>query len=166
MSRPERTPVAADLFTYCTREKIDTWHVVRNHNAQGIVERVICKSCGSEHRYKVPVQSESKRSLTSSTSIVRRSSASLSSSAPKAKSSSSSNVLSETWFSKIKAWGEREVKKYNPTVSLDAGEVVEHISFGKGCVEKLRDNKADILFKDGLKTLPCKKKSSSLLSID
>jgi hypothetical protein len=155
--RPERTPVAADIYTYCTREKTETWHVVRNHNAMGVVDRVICKSCGSDHKYKMPESAKPANLARAGSTVIRRSSSGSSATGSTAKPAG--GVLSDTWFNKVKAWGEKPLKKYSPDESYAAGEMVEHIAFGKGAVERVRENKAEILFRDGLKTLPCKKKA-------
>ena len=48
----DRTPVARDLVTRCTRCKLELSHVVIFHNQEGIVEKVKCKTCGSEHKYR------------------------------------------------------------------------------------------------------------------
>ncbi|NCN27073.1 hypothetical protein GW915_05805 [bacterium] len=150
MQNPDKTPVAADLYTLCTREKIETWHVVRNHNAQGIVDRVICKSCGSEHKYrptKKIVASSSTRS-----SVIRRSPAT-------EKNAAFSPALRDTWFSQIKAWGvDKEAIVYDPKSSFEEGQVIKHQSFGKGAIQKIRGTKMDVLFEEGIKTLPTKKK--------
>ncbi len=156
-SAPERTRVAGDVFTYCTREKIETWHVVRNHNAQGIVDRVICKSCSSEHKFKMP--EKAKAVLSTGARVIRKSP-----SGALPVSSNKTSVMGDHWFSKVKAWGEKPIRKYQPTESYEINEIIEHPSFSKGVVEKLRDNKMEVLFREGLKVLPCKKKSLGLFN--
>ncbi|OQY44964.1 MAG: hypothetical protein B6240_09475, partial [Desulfobacteraceae bacterium 4572_87] len=47
----DRTPVAQILETQCTKCKLPLTHTVVLHNAEGIVERVQCRTCGSEHKY-------------------------------------------------------------------------------------------------------------------
>jgi hypothetical protein len=141
-THPDKTPVAADLFTYCTKEKTETWHVVRNHDAKGIVERVICKSCGSEHRYK-----KAESTLSSSRVVVKRAP----SSSPK-----STEDAQASWFRGIKKWGDRAPLSFDPAQSFSVGDVVEHAVFGKGVVQTRRENKVDVLFNSGTKTLPSK----------
>lgn len=149
---PDRTPVAQDVFTYCTREKTETWHVVRNHDAKGIVERVVCKACGSEHRYRRATVAATTKSGPTRTLVRSASGATRSSGV----SAASSQALDETWFQGIKKWGEKPVKTFDPTVHFTNGEVFEHTVFGKGVVQSRRENKIDVLFKSGLKTLPSK----------
>ena len=47
----DRTPVAQILETKCTKCKLLLTHTVVLHNSKGIVERVQCRTCGSEHKY-------------------------------------------------------------------------------------------------------------------
>lgn len=149
-TNPDRTPVAQDVFTWCTKEKAETWHVVRNHNAKGTVERVVCKACGSEHKYR----SKTVAALTSPSSsrVIIRSSGGAKA-APAAPVQSSA-MLEETWFKAIKKWGEKPVRAFDPGTSFAVGEVFDHTVFGKGAVQTRRENKIDVLFKIGLKTLP------------
>lgn len=162
---PDKTPVAQDVFTYCTREKIDTWHVVRNHNAAGVVDRVVCKSCGSEHKYRLST-AQTKLTVSGSRSIVKRTAqGSLINigGSPTATSSKRSAAVTakvadmeDQWFMAIKEWGDKPVLSYSPDSSYSKGEVLNHPHFGKGAVQNRRENKVDVLFKAGLKTLPSK----------
>jgi len=47
----DRTPVAQNVITMCTRCERELNHVVVAHDATGIVETVKCNTCGSEHKY-------------------------------------------------------------------------------------------------------------------
>lgn len=159
MSNPDRTPVAQDVFTWCTREKTDTWHVVRNHNAQGIVERVVCKACGSEHKYR-RAKAELPMKSSGSRVIVRGAGGAARPSSPSRGGTnsgiSSSAAMEETWFAGIKKWGDKAPKPFDPGQRFDSGEVLDHAVFGKGVVQARRENRIDVLFKTGLKTLPSK----------
>ena len=48
----DRTPVAQNVVTMCTKCKMLLDHVVVFHNAEGIVDRVKCRTCGTEHKYR------------------------------------------------------------------------------------------------------------------
>jgi hypothetical protein len=159
----DRIPVAQDVFTYCTREKIETWHVVRNHNAQGTVDRVVCKSCKSEHNF-IRSKTSSLNTARSTSSgpartIIRSSSGTSSSGGSRAAAAAASAAATaanqeESWFSGIKKWGDKAPKAYAPTTHFLIGDVVEHSVFGKGVVHVRRENKVEVLFKSGPKTLP------------
>jgi len=143
---PDKTPVAKDIFTYCTREKIETWHIVRNHGASGIVDRVICKACGSDHKYRKKMAAAAP-AKSGSRAIVRSAGSPVS-------STSSSEALSASWFSGIKKWGSKPVPEYAASQLFQLGEVFTHPTFGKGVVQGRRDgNKIDVLFQDQIRVL-------------
>ncbi|MBS1984063.1 MAG: hypothetical protein JST16_07810 [Bdellovibrionales bacterium] len=146
---PDRTPVAQDIFTWCTKEKTETWHVVRNQGKDGIVDRVVCKACGSEHKYRRAAKTVTLTRAPGRNVIVRN---------PQAASGGiSSDAIETTWFAGVKKWGTKPVNNFDPGISFSVGEVVEHAVFGKGVVQTRRENKIDVLFKDGIKTLPSKR---------
>jgi hypothetical protein len=147
----DRTPVAKDIFTYCTKEKIDTWHVVMHHDSKGIVDRVMCKACRSEHKYKK--KTAAKAAPTSRSTLVRK----VVSPAERSKVMSQGS-FEEDWFKGVKSWGQKEVHKYDPKRHFALKEVLNHEVFGKGVVKGRRENKIDVLFQNGLKVLPSPRK--------
>ncbi len=143
----DKTAVAKELFTYCTKEKIDTWHVVMNHDARGFVDKVLCKACKSEHKYRktsVAAASPTKKSATVKKVV---------SPADRAKVVNSGSFEAD-WFKGIKVWGEKEVEGYDPKKHFALNHVLKHEVFGKGIVKSRRENKIDVLFQTGLKVLP------------
>jgi len=157
---PDKTPVAQDVFTYCTKEKIDTWHVVMAHTASGVVDRVKCKACTSEHKYKSKKPLLAKKSASTSSSLLRKiGQTQFSSATRKSASVSEAAALSDIWFKGIKKWGEKAVISYSPETTFSVGEVCTHSTFGKGVVQGRRENRVDVLFEAGLKTLPSKSKT-------
>lgn len=146
ITNPDKTPVAGDVFTFCTKEKIETWHVVRNHTPSGIVDRVVCKACKSEHKYKSKIAAAA--ALSSRKLVKKAGGTLLSNTKPKVKSPE------EVWFAAIKKWGEKPVESFDSARHLAVGEVFSHPSFGKGVVQARRENKIDVVFTNGLqKTL-------------
>ena len=153
-TNPDRTAVAQDIFTYCTKEKIDTFHVVMNHNAAGIVDRVKCKACGSEHKYKkAPVPKTPASARTNAGVLLRKPG---SDGRGPAAAAATSEALTESWLGGLKKWGNKEVRSFDPALYFKVGEVFEHGTFGKGVVQARRENKIDVLFREGIKTLPSK----------
>jgi|GEM_PF-305421 len=156
----DKTPVAHDIWCYSPKEKAFTWHVVMNHDAQGYVDRVQCKVSGYPHKYKR--QSKSASPASSTRKVIRRDSSGNVVGAPSTRAKTaameSSLTLEQNWFDGIKAWGEKPVVIYAPDKFFDKGDVCEHAAFGKGVVQVRRDNKVDVLFKVGLKTLPTARK--------
>lgn len=153
----DRTPVAQDIWCFSSKEKAFTWHVVLNHDAQGYVDRVQCKVSKSIHKYKRQNKSSGLAS-SSDRKVIRRDSSGAVVKAPSAKAiaakAETSASLEQTWFEGIKNWGDKPVLTYSPDKFFDKNYVLEHAVFGKGVVQHRRDNKVDVLFKVGLKTLP------------
>ena len=56
----DRTPVAKDIITDCSRCKLELNHIVVRHNKEGIVDRVKCHTCGFEHKYKTVAKKKAK----------------------------------------------------------------------------------------------------------
>ncbi len=151
----DKAPVAADIFTYCTREKVETWHVVRNHGADGIVDKVICKACGSEHKYRrsaAPKGTSKKAPLTGRMLFLKGPGKK-----PALSAAANSEALMEAWLRSLKKWGDKPLRAFSPDQNFAQGEVLTHSAFGKGVVQVWRENKIDVLFESGIKTLPSKK---------
>lgn len=148
----DRTPVAQDIWCWSPKEKAFTWHVVVNHNAEGFVDRVQCKVSKVIHKYKRLAKAAVAKNKVASRSITRRTTGK-----PTAIAKDtvlSAGALEEVWFAGVKKWGEKPPRPYSPKVSFDGGDVLDHVAFGKGVVQKRRDNKVDVLFRTGIKVLP------------
>lgn len=137
----DRTPVAQDILCFNSKEGCDTWHVVVNHDSNGYVDRVQCKMTGVIRKYKRKNPAPRKVVSRGASAFVRK------------KPSAPSLVLEEEWFNGVKAWGDKVVRDYAADKSFEKGEVFSHPNFGKGVVQNRRDNKIDVLFKVGIKTL-------------
>lgn len=150
----DRTPVAKDIWCYSPREKAFTWHVVVNHDANGYVDRVQCKVSGSTHKYK----RQNAPAKTGARKVIRRSAGKTTGSTrAAAQAQEDAASLEQTWFDGVKAWGDKVVAEFDPKKFFDVGDVFTHKIFGKGVVQKRRDNKVDVLFRNEIKTLPSKK---------
>lgn len=136
----DRTPVAKDIWCYSTKEKTFTWHVVVNHDENGFVDRVQCKVSKTIHKYR----RQNKPVSTTLKKVVRKSSSSKA--APKLD-------FEELWYRGIRNWSTKVIKSYSPQTPLQNGDVFNHPNFGKGVVHARRDNKIDVLFKEGPKVL-------------
>ena len=47
----DKTPVAQNVVTKCAKCKVLIDHVIISQNAEGVIEKVKCLTCGSEHKY-------------------------------------------------------------------------------------------------------------------
>lgn len=136
----DRTPVAQDLVTGCTRCKIDTSHVVVFHNQEGFVERVKCKTCGSEHRYRP------EKKVAPAGTIENR----------------KRRVIKKEDYSKefdrlADKLSGKEPVTYNMSGSFKTDEVISHRTFGMGIVKSVSYQKMEVAFREGLRILACDK---------
>lgn len=159
----DRTPVAQDIWCWSPKEKAFTWHVVVNHDAQGFVDRVQCKVSKTIHKYKRLAKPAATKSKVATRSITRSVKAGASGAVSK-DAPMTSAALEDVWFRGLKKWGEKPALRYNPKGFFDSSDVVEHPTFGKGVVQKRRDNRIDVLFRDGVKVLPSAKSAETSVS--
>ena len=134
----DRTPIAKDIITICSRCKLELNHIVVRHNTEGVVDRVKCHTCGFEHKYK-PVKKKA------ATTRKRKS--------PVRKKSPEKEY--ETLMEKN--MGVVPVP-YSMKASFSQGEIIDHKTFGKGIITGTSHERIDVLFQNGVKTLAADKK--------
>ncbi len=134
----DRTPVAKDIITVCSRCKLELNHIVVRHNAEGIVDRVKCHTCGFEHKYK-PVKKTAEGTKKRKSPVRKKS------------PEKEYEALMEKSRDKVPV-------SYNMTASFSEGDVIDHTKFGKGIVLETSYERVGVLFQDGVKTLAANKK--------
>lgn len=134
----DRTPVARELVTRCTRCKIETMHVVVVHNQEGIVDRVKCKTCGSEHKYR-----PDKKTAPAKTSVNK-----------KRRVTKKEDYVKE--FERLaERFREKESVPYSMSGSYKTDDVIVHKTFGIGIVKSVSFQKMEVLFSEGPRILAC-----------
>jgi hypothetical protein len=134
----DRTPVAQDLVTRCARCDLELSHVVVVHNLEGIVDRVKCKTCGSEHKYhpdkkKAPAKTLKKKKLT----------------VPKKKD------FSKEFEKLAEKFKEKKSIAYSMSGSFKPDDVIDHKTFGMGIVTSVSYQKMEVAFSEGPRILAC-----------
>jgi len=125
----DRTPVAQDVATMCTKCKMELSHIVIAHNIEGFVERVKCHTCGSEHKYR-----RTKKAAAARNGAKRVT-------AKKADPGKDFQILSERLIDKTPI-------PYNMAESYSNDDVIMHNVFGKGIVVHTSAQKMDVIFAD------------------
>ena len=128
-----------DLDAPCGRCKGETLHRILSIT-DGIPEKLICVSCKSVHKFraeKPPKPEASQRAPRMATA-----------SAPKP-------VASPNRFQELMIAEQAGAKAlpYSPSTKWDEGLWMDHPSFGLGRVQRKAGRKAEVLFREGLKTL-------------
>ena len=134
----------------------------------GEVARVECRACGSVHKYRDIVTPKRKESSDAPVRHVRaglsREKAASLDNRPAARNSNTASAVSRQQSAKREsAWQEAMVRHgaetpvpYSMNMQLRKGAFVEHPAFGRGeVVAVAKPDKAEILFRDGVKLLRC-----------
>jgi len=132
----DRTPVAQNVATMCTKCKMVLNHVVIVHNAQGIVDRAKCLTCGSEHKYrpgskKAPAKKANKKATTRK------------------------KVVAIDYKKLAEQFQEKESLPYSMSSSFEEEDVVAHQTFGRGIVLSVSHQRMEVAFSGGPRTLAC-----------
>lgn len=148
----------------CTRCNDVTGHVIVAL-VGGQVVKVECCACGSVHKYYPP-----KAEKAVSDDGVRRVRAGVDrrqamTSAPprvtapsrnQARAAAAAAAVEHAWRTAMERPSAPAAQPYAMGMPLQQGDVVEHATFGLGTVQSvIRPDKAEILFRDGVRTLRC-----------
>ena len=148
----------------CTRCNDVTGHVIVAL-VGGQVVKVECCACGSVHKYYPP---RAEKALADSG--VRRvrpggdrkeamsSARSTTGSAPRMTSRAVAEAVAteKAWRTALERPSAPQACLYNMSMTLQKGDIVEHPTFGLGSVQAVvRPDKAEILFREGIKVLRC-----------
>jgi len=140
-----------EVDSYCGHCKLD-----RVHNVialvDGKVAKVICKMCGSRHRYK-PIHPESDASVPKATG---RSGTSNKKRASGTRRAVAAKSPERQWEAAMAQKVPANSRTYSMEGSFEQGEVIEHTKFGHGIVIGVETSgKIQVLFKEGSKRLIC-----------
>ena len=133
----DRTPVAQILETQCTKCKLPLTHVVVLHNSEGFVERVQCRTCGSEHKYHPDKKAKKP---------VKKKRASAKSRKPDAA------AIFEQLSAKFQ---DKKPVPYTMQGSYQTDDVIDHKTFGKGIITGVSYQKMEVAFSDASRLLVC-----------
>lgn len=123
----------ADIAALCSKCG-DVWHVVVAKVGENIV-KVLCKECGSQHRYRHPTKVAVKK-----TSNVGK--------PPRERA-----VVERHEAPSVAADLSRAVRTYNINDKFEVADRLEHPTFGQGTVEVVDGNKITVFFAGGRKVL-------------
>lgn len=135
----DRTPVAQNLITMCTKCKMELDHVVLFVNMKGIAERVKCHTCGSEHKYRPDKKKVLKKTVKTAKESVR-----------------TKKVDFTKDFEKLAAkFKDKKPVPYSMSGSFKEDDVIDHTTFGMGFVASVSYQKMEVAFSGGPRILAC-----------
>ena len=139
----DRTPVAENVITMCTKCGMELNHVVVAHDTGGIVESVKCHTCGSEHKYRPDKKKAPKK--TSKKSI-----------------STQEVDLTKTFEKLAEKFKEKKPLPYSMSGSFKNDDVIDHKTFGMGIVISASSDKMEVAFSGGPRILVCNRENIDL----
>lgn len=126
------------ITSKCTKCKDTTNHTIVAM-VGNTVARVQCNTCGGTHNYR-------------DASIKKTLSKSKTSTAKPAKISK----IEANWENQINTTDPADAIPYNIKMVINVGDVIQHPSFGLGCViNTIKPNKMEVSFRSGVKLLRC-----------
>lgn len=129
--------VGKDVLSYCTKCKLNLGHTIVAMKDSVHIAKVKCNTCLTIHSYKDPsTSSKQNKTRTKKTSSVP----------------SKVISVSDLWMDKMS-----NTKKKSMPYAMDAkfheGDIIDHVKFGPGIVEKVVDDKIEVIFRHEIKTL-------------
>ncbi|MCX6112030.1 MAG: hypothetical protein NTY22_01920 [Proteobacteria bacterium] len=138
----DNADVGTHIITYCSKCGHDVNHVVVAHGQDGIVARVKCIVCNSEHKYKKTASSKpsSRRAYSSISNSI--------------KNSSTPTKFNIKLWEDAKAGAKNKVPiEYTINKIFEKDNLIYHSTMGEGIVMKVYDNKIEVIFSSDIKSL-------------
>jgi hypothetical protein len=124
----EKNSSGQSIDSYCGKCRLNLDHTIMAMEG-GVITRVRCKSCGSSHKFRSPLDVQKARK-------------------PKVKNNVGEAATAEIVWAANLAEAKGRERDYSMSSKYRIGDVVNHQTFGKGIVMKLYPNKCEMLFKD------------------
>lgn len=128
--------VGKDVLSYCGKCKLNLGHTIVAMKDSKSIAKVKCNTCGSLHGFKDPSLAKQSKTRTRKTSA-----------AP-----SKMVAVADLWMDKMAHTTKKSIS-YSIEVKFKEGDIIDHIKFGPGIVEKVVDDKIEVIFRHEIKTL-------------
>lgn len=156
MSSTRKLTTGGEVVAWCTRCRLDLVHRIIAM-VGGVPVKVECKTCGSHHRYRKPVEeraAEARVRAAAGPSAPGAGSKPRSASARALESAAQENERERLWQAKIVGQPAHAFVLYSPRQTFKDADLMRHAKFGDGVVTRVIDaNKIEVLFRDGPRTL-------------
>lgn len=129
--------VGKDVLSYCTKCKLNLGHIIVAMKDVKHIAKVKCNTCGTLQAYKDPsVSSKQNKTRTKKTSMTP----------------SKVISVSDLWMEKMSSTKKKSTP-YSMDLKFIQGDIIDHVKFGPGIVEKVVDDKIEVIFRHEIKTL-------------
>ena len=129
--------VGKDVLSYCTKCKLNLGHIIVAMKDVKHIAKVKCNTCGTLQAYKDPsISSKQNKTRTKKTLMTP----------------SKIISVSELWMEKMSSTNKKSTP-YAMDAHFVKGDIIDHTKFGPGIVEKVVDDKIEVIFRHEIKTL-------------
>lgn len=129
--------VGKDVLSYCTKCKLNLGHTIVAMKDTKHIAKVKCNTCNTLHAFKDPsTSSKQNKTRTKKTSSVP----------------SKIISVSDLWMEKMSSTKKKSTP-YAMDIKFHQGDIIDHLKFGPGIVEKVVDDKIEVIFRHEIKTL-------------
>lgn len=129
--------VGKDVLSFCTKCKLNLGHTIVAMKDAKHIAKVKCNTCTTIQSYKDPsVSSKQNKTRTKKTSSVP----------------SKVISVSDLWMDKMSSTRKKSTP-YAMDQKFVQGDIIDHVKFGPGIVEKVVDDKIEVIFRHEIKTL-------------
>ena len=142
----DKTPVAQNVVTMCTKCKMELDHVVVAQNKAGFVEMVKCRTCGSEHKYRPDKKKTPGKTVRST----------------KRKTRNKKVDFTKDFEKLAEEFKDKDPVPYKMSGSFKKDDVIDHTTFGIGFVQRVSYQKMEVAFSGGPRTLACNRQEIDL----
>ena len=128
--------VGKDVLSYCSKCKLNLAHTIVAMKDAVHIAKVKCNTCLTMHSYKDPSMSTANKTRTKKTI------------------STPSKVVSvsDLWMEGM-SHTKKQSQPYSIKGSFNAGDIIDHSKFGPGIVQKVVDDKIEVIFRHEIKLL-------------
>jgi hypothetical protein len=121
----DKIPFTENVSSMCTKCKMAVDHMIISRDAEGIIGKVRCLTCGSEHKYRqAKVKTPRKAARPKKVDPAR-----------------DFNLLIETFKGK-------RPQRYSMSGLFKTGDVIDHSTFGTGIVISALNRQMEVVFSD------------------
>ena len=127
--------VGKEVLSYCSKCKLTLAHTIVNMKNKKTIGKVECKTCHDTHSYKDPSKVKAHKKSTGLKPLHKQDS------------------VADIWMEAVNK-SKAKSQKYSPKTKFAIGDIIDHVTFGPGVVERLiDDNKIQVIFRHEIKTL-------------
>lgn len=116
---------------------------------EGVIARVMCRTCRKERGYRAPKGAKEPGAVDGVKPAALRTET-----VKEAKKKAEVQAVSDAWAKRVSSARSNPARTYAASQTFRPGDLIQHVKFGEGVVEKLmHPNKIEVIFQDDVRLL-------------